>query len=143
MSALYPVLHIVVSLWPALLLSSPSPPPVLRRPVIIITIYLSTTRVVGHHRRFPNQFPPFSSVLHCLLELGKLQAVHSLMLSLHLFRCLPFLLPLSLCLAGRFWPVLMNGKHNHTTAVCVSLKWSGSLRMVQLLAGSWHGLRRW
>ena len=55
--------------------------------------------------------------------------------------CLVFF-PLSLCLARWFWPDLMNGRHDHTTAVCVSLRWSG-LRVVQLPAGSWHGLPRW
>ena len=32
--------------------------------------------------------------------------------------CLVFF-PLSLCLARWFWPDLMNGRHDHTTAVCV------------------------
>ena len=50
--------------------------------------------------------------------------------------------PLSLCLARWFWPDPMNGKHDHTTAVCVSVRSSG-LHMVQLPAGSWHGLPRW
>ena len=53
--------------------------------------------------------------------------------------CLVFF-PLSLCLARWFWPDLMNGRHDHTTAVCVSLRWSGGLRVVRLPAGSWHGL---
>ena len=56
--------------------------------------------------------------------------------------CLVFF-ALSLCLAIWFWPDLMNGKHDHTTAVCVSLRWSGGLREVKLLAGSWHRLPRW
>ena len=30
--------------------------------------------------------------------------------------------PLSLCLARRFWPDLMNGRHDYTTAVCGSLQ---------------------
>ena len=30
--------------------------------------------------------------------------------------------PLSLCLARWFWPDLTNGRHVHTTAVCVSLR---------------------
>ena len=47
--------------------------------------------------------------------------------------------PLSLCLARWFWPDLRNGKHDHTTAVCVSLQSSGGLPEVQLPAGSWHG----
>ena len=37
----------------------------------------------------------------------------------------------------------MNGRHDHTTAVCVSLRWSGGLHVVRLPAGSWHGLPRW
>ena len=53
------------------------------------------------------------------------------------------LFPLSLCLARWFWPYLMNGRHDHTTAVWVSLQWSGGLRVVRLPAGSWHGLPRW
>ena len=56
---------------------------------------------------------------------------------------LVFFFPFSLCLARRFWPDLMNGKHDHTTAVGVSLRSSGDLRVVQLPAGSWHGLPRW
>ena len=43
--------------------------------------------------------------------------------------CLVFF-PLSLCLARWFWSDLMNGKHDHTTAVCVSLRSSGGLRAV-------------
>ena len=56
--------------------------------------------------------------------------------------CLVFF-PLSLCLARWSWSDLMNGKYDHTTAVCVSLRSSGALRVVQLPAGSWHGLPRW
>ena len=55
--------------------------------------------------------------------------------------CLVFF-PLSLCLARWFWPDLMNRRRDHTTAVCVSLRWAG-LRVVRLPAGSWHGLLRW
>ena len=43
--------------------------------------------------------------------------------------------PLPLCLARWFWPDLMNGKHDHTTTVCASLRWSGGLCVVQLPAG--------
>ena len=56
--------------------------------------------------------------------------------------CLVFF-PLSLCLARWFWPDLMNGRHDRTTAVCVSLRSSRGLRVVQLPAGSWHALPRW
>ena len=43
------------------------------------------------------------------------------MLSSHL--CLVFF-PLSRCLARWSWPDLINGRRGHTTAVCVSLRWS-------------------
>ena len=49
--------------------------------------------------------------------------------------CLVFFF-LSLCLARWFWPDLMNGRHDHTTAVCVSLRSSGGLHVVQSPAGS-------
>ena len=96
---------------------------------------------MGHHRWLHNQFSPFSPVLHCLLGLGKLQACQFLTLSSYLFLCLPCLLsPFTvLCLARWFWPDLMNRRHVHTTAVCVTLLWSGGLCVVQLPAGSWHG----
>ena len=42
--------------------------------IIIVIIYPLTTRVVGHHRCFHNQFPQFSPVLHCPLGFGELQA---------------------------------------------------------------------
>ena len=42
------------------------------------------------------------------------------------FVCLVFF-PLSLCLAKWFWPHPMNGRHDHTTAVCVFLRSSGDL----------------
>ena len=51
--------------------------------------------------------------------------------------------PLSLCLAKWVWPDLINGRHIHTTAVCVSLRWSGGLSVVRLVAESWHGLPCW
>ena len=67
-----------------------------------------------------------------------------------LWRCLPtsssvclVFSSLSLCLARWFWPDLMNGRHDHTAAVCVCLRWSGGLRVVRLPAGPWHGLPRW
>ena len=56
--------------------------------------------------------------------------------------CLVFF-PLSLCLARWFWPDLMNRRHVHITAVCVSLRWSGGLRVVRLPATSWYRLPRW
>ena len=55
--------------------------------------------------------------------------------------CLVFF-PFLLCLAIWCWPDLMNGRHDHTTALCVSVRWSG-LHVVRLPAGSWHVLPRW
>ena len=77
-------------------------------------------------------FPPFFTALW---DLANSRPVQFLMLSSHLFLCLVFF-PLSLCLARCFWPDLMNGRHVHTTAVCVSLRGSGGLRVVRLPAGS-------
>ena len=48
--------------------------------------------------------------------------------------CLVFI-PLSLYFARWFWPDLMKGRHDHTTAVRVSLRSSGALHVVQLPAG--------
>ena len=74
-------------------------------------------------------FPVFSTALWCCLPTSSCA-------------CLVFFL-LSLCFARWFWADLMNERHDHTTAACVSLRWSGGLRVVQLPAGSWHGLPRW
>ena len=72
-------------------------------------------------------FPPFSTALW---DLANSRPVHSLILSSHLFLCLPCLLP----------PLTVPCK---TTAVCISLRWEGSLRVVRLPAGSLHGLPCW
>ena len=54
--------------------------------------------------------------------------------------CLVFLL-LSLCLTRWFWPDLINRRHDQTTAVCVSLRWSGGLRWILARTSSLeHGL---
>ena len=37
----------------------------------------------------------------------------------------------------------VNGRHVHTTAVSVSLRWSGGLCVVRLPAASWQRLSRW
>ena len=62
-----------------------------------------------------------------LWDLANSRPVHSLMLSSSSV-CLVFF-PLSLCLARWFWPELMNGRYDHTTAVCVSLRWSEGLHV--------------
>ena len=56
--------------------------------------------------------------------------------------CLVFF-PLSLCLARRFWQDLVDGRHDHTTAICISLRWSRGLHVVWLPAGPLHWLPRW
>ena len=93
---------------------------------------------------FATSFLHFFLFSTALWDLPNSRPVHSLMLSSHLFLCFRLVFfPLSLCLARWFWPDLMNGRHDHTTAVCASLRSSGDLHMVQLPAGSWHGLPRW
>ena len=93
---------------------------------------------------FATQFSPFFPVLHCPLGLAELQACP---LPSVVFPPLPLSAlsssPLSLCLARWIWPDLINGKHGHNTAVCVSLRLSGYLRVVQLPARSCYGLPRW
>ena len=104
--------------------------------IIVIIIYPLTPRVTGSPKmNLQTRFlhvPLFSTALW---DLPNSRPVHSLMLSSHLFLCLVFF-PLSLCLARRFWLDLMNGKHDHTTAVCVckdpdplsdSVRWSDLL----------------
>ena len=91
---------------------------------------------------FTTSFLHFSLFSTALWDLLNSRPVHSLMLSSHLFLCLPCLFPISLRLARWFWPDLMNGRYDNTTAVCVSLWLSWALRAVQLPAGSWHGLPR-
>ena len=103
---------------------------------VIIIIYPLTTRIIGAPQMI---LQPVSSILQCSpLPSGTWQTPG---LSIP-WRCLPtsssvclVFFPLSLCLARWFWPDLMNGRHEYTTAVCVSLRWSG-LRGVQLPAGS-------
>ena len=104
---------------------------------------LKPWRSLGHYRWFRNLFPPFSPVFHCPLGLGKLQAcpVPYVVFSpppLSALTSSPFH-----CLVRWFWPDLMNGIYDHTTAICVSLRWLGGLHVVRLPAGSWRGLPRW
>ena len=82
-------------------------------------------------------FPLFSTAL---LDLPNSGLVHSRMSSSHLFLCLPCLLPPFTVPCNMVWPDLVNGRHDHTTAVCFSLRRSVGLRVVRLPAGSWHGL---
>ena len=52
---------------------------------------------------FTNSFLHFSLFSTAFWDLANSRPVHSLMLSSHLFFCLPCLLPLSLCLARWLW----------------------------------------
>ena len=92
---------------------------------------------------FATSFLHFFLSSIALWDLPNSRLVHFLMLSSHLFLCLP-------CLLSPFTvPCKMvltrpdERKHDHTTAVCVSLQPSRGLHVVQLPAGSWHGLPRW
>ena len=106
-------------------------------PTIIIIIYPLTMRVV----RAPQMISqPVSSIFPCSPLPSGTWRTPGLSIP---WCCLPtcssvclVFFPLSLCLAKWFWLDLMNGRHDHTTAVCVSLQWSGGLRVVWLLAGS-------
>ena len=111
--------------------------------IIIIITYPLTARVVGApqiNSQPVSSIFPFSTALW---ELAHSRPVHSLMLSSHIFLCLPCLLPPFTVLCKMVWSDLMNGRHEYTTAVCISLQWSGGLHVVQLPAGSWHRLSRW
>ena len=96
----------------------------------------------GTTNDFATSFPHFSLFSTALWDLPNSRPVHFLMLSSHLFLCLPCLPPFT-APYKMVWPDPMNGRHDHTTEVCVSLRSSGDLHVVQLPAGSWHGLPRW
>ena len=118
--------------------------PLIINTIIIIIIYPLTKRVVGAPQMILQ--PVFSIFFRSPLPSGtcrtpSLSISWCCLLTSSFVRLVFF--PLSLCLAGWLWPDLMNGKHDHTTAVCVFLRSSGDLHVVQLPAGSWHGLPRW
>ena len=101
---------------------------------------------------FTTTFLHFSLFSTALWDLAISRPVHSLMLSFHLFLCLPCLLSPFTMPCKMFWTDLMNGicfwldpmngRHDHITTVCASLQWSGGLRVVRLPAGSLQGLPR-
>ena len=118
--------------------------PVLQIIIIIIIIYPLTTKVVGAPQMI---LQPVFSIFPCSpLPSGTCRtpglSVPWGCLPTSSFVCLVFF-PLSLCLARWFWPDLMNGKHDHTTAVWIFLRSSGDLHVVQLPAVSFNGLPRW
>ena len=110
------------------------------KPVVIVITYPLTARVVGAPQMISQ---PVSSTFPCFSLPSVTWRTPGLSIP---WCCLPtsssvclIFFPLSLCLARWFWPDLMNGRNNHTTAVCVSLRSSGDFHVVQLPAGSWHG----
>ena len=88
---------------------------------------------------FATSFLHFSLFSTALWDLANSRPVHSLMLSSHLFLCLPCLLPPFTVPCK----MVLARPDQRDTAVCVSLRWSGGLRVVRLPAESWHGLPRW
>ena len=97
---------------------------------------------------FTTSFLHFSLFSTALWDLANSRPVHSLMLSSHLFFCLPCLLP-SFVVPCSCTMVLARLDERETcpgiqetSKVCISLRWSG-LHVVQLPAGSWHGLPCW
>ena len=91
--------------------------------IITIIIYLLTARVAGALLIISQ---PVSSIFPCSpLPSGTWQTPglsipqHCLPTSSSV--CLVFF-PFSLCLGGWFWLDLMNGRHDYTAAVCVSLR---------------------
>ena len=80
--------------------------------IIIIITNSLTTRIVGAPQMILQPVSSIFPVLHCPLRLANSR------------------------------PDLINGRHDHTTAVCLSLRWPGGLRVVRLPAGSWHRLPR-
>ena len=71
---------------------------------------------------FATSFLHFCLFSTALWDLPNSRHVHSLILSSHLFLCLPCLLSPFTVPCRWFWPDLLNGKHDHTTTVCVSLQ---------------------
>ena len=95
----------------------------IRRRFIVIIISPLTARVVGAPQMI---LQPVLSVFPCSpLPSGTCQtpglSIPWCCLPTSSFVCLVFF-PLSLCLARWFWPDLMNRKHDHTTAVCISVR---------------------
>ena len=89
--------------------------------------------------RWGTSFLHFSLFSTALWDSANSRPVHSLALSSHLFVCLPCLLPPFTVPCK----MVLDKSDGRETAVCVSLRSSGGLRVVQLPAGSWHGLHRW
>ena len=102
--------------------------------IIIIIIYSLTARVVGAPQMISQ---PVSSILPCSpLPSGTWRTPGLVFQALPLSALSSF--PFYCALQDGFGQTWRTG--DHTTAVCVSLQWSGGLRVVRLPARSWHGL---
>ena len=66
---------------------------------------------------FATSFLHFSLFYTAFWDLPNSRPVHSLMLSSHLFLCLPCLLPPFTVLCKWFWPDLMNGKRPYNCSL--------------------------
>ena len=88
---------------------------------------------------FATSFFHFFLFSTALWDLPNSRLVHSLILSSHLVLCLPCLLPPFTVPCK----MVLARPDERETAVCVSLRSSGDLRVVQLPAGSWHRLPCW
>ena len=106
-------------------------------PFVIIIMYSLTARVVGAPQMISQ---PVSSIFPCSPLPSGTWRTPGLSIP---WCCLPtsssvwlVFFPLSLCLARWVWTDLMSGRHDHTTAICVSLRWPGGLRVVRLPAGT-------
>ena len=105
--------------------------------------HLSSHLSLNREGRLGTTYDFATSCTTAIWDMVNSRPVHSLMLSSHLFFCLPCLLPAFTVPYKMVLADLMNGIHDQTTAVCVSLRSSGGLRVVRLPAGCWHGLPRW
>ena len=106
--------------------------------VLFHRVYPLTATVVGRRQMISQ---PISSIFRCSPLTSRIWRTPGLSIP---WCCLPtscsvclVFFHLSLCLARWFWPDLMNGRHDHTTAVCVSLRWSG-LRVVRIMYNLVH-----
>ena len=112
--------------------------------IVCILLSSSAMRVFGAPQMILQSVSSIFPVFHCPLGLGKLQACpFSDVVFPHFPLSALSFSPFHCFLARWFWPDLMNGRHDHTSAVCISLRWSGGIHAVRLPAGSWHRLSLW
>ena len=103
-------------------------------------LFLNRESRWGNTDDFTASFLYFSLISTALRDLANSRPVHSLMLPSHFSFCLPCLLPPFIVPCNMVLARPDERENVYTTAVCVSLRWSGGLLVVRLSAGSWHGL---